>query len=66
MKDVKEINQSISIEDGKPEDESILAPQDAIDFLMSNNTEEVRDAFLAKYGYVPDAAINQMLNKPAN
>ena len=66
LKDVKEINQSISIEDGKPEDESILAPQDAIDFLMSNNTEEVRDAFLAKYGYVPDAVINQMLNKPAN
>ena len=66
LKDVKEINQSLSIEDGKPEDESILAPQDAINFLMSNNTEEVRDAFLAKYGYVPDAAINQMLNKPAN
>ena len=71
LKDVKEINQSISIEDGKPEDESILAPQEAIDFLMKNNTFEVQKAFLDKYGYIPDEvekyeAIKQMLNKSTN
>ena len=71
LKDVKEINQSLSIEDGKPEDESILAPQEAIDFLMKNNTFEVQKAFLDKYGYIPDEvekyeAIKQMLNKSTN
>jgi len=35
-----------------------LAPQSAINYLMENNTEAVRKAFLNKYGYLPEGFSN--------